>query len=83
MLKIPEVKDETLNQISRGAEDKQKALQMMNAIMNEFIAEQPAIVRMIGAIATPISPMYAACVTWKAIKEECANSELQSWMDVK
>ncbi len=83
MLKIPEVTNETINEMSRGAEDKQEASRMMQTLMTQFSLEQPALVNMISAVATPMSPMYVACLTWKAIKMECANSELQSWMDIK
>ena len=83
MLKIPRVTMETIGEINKkAAVEKVKGAAVLE-IMEEFALEQPALVSLLGAFNPPLPPLYAAGLIWKAIKMECENSELQSFMDVK
>jgi len=83
MLKIPKVTFETVNEMSMKAGKDKKA---MEKVLEEFTSQQPALVSMLSVLsnlATQLAPIYSAALIWKAIKTECENSELQSFMDTK
>lgn len=83
MLKLPKVSHETITGLNKKASEEKHKGAMMEEVMGEFVSEQPALVSLLSALTTPFPPMYVACLVWKALKIECENSVLESFMDVK
>lgn len=83
MLKIPKVSFETVNEMGTKASKDSKGMQK---ILEEFTSQQPALVAMLSVLSNSVpvlAPVYVASLVWKAIKTECENSVLESFMDDK
>ena len=85
MLKIPKVTIETMQKITEAwgrkeDEGKEKYVQRLQSLLEEFASEQPALLSMISQMGE-IPTMTVAMTVYKIIKTECENSTLQSFLD--
>ena len=87
MLKIPRVSYETMDYVCRKVgfdeENREQLRKNVEKMVEEFASEQASLMSIVANFDNMGKSGYigVAAVVWKAIKTECENSELNSWMD--